>query len=422
MKKIIQSITVFLTLFSFNLNAQIVDTISMGAGYSQQTWYKFDTDKETKQPIANWDLGFSARSLRDASIWVNPLSTLYKATAAKSEWATMVIDTLKLTAQIFNSDTSWSIGAFNSTGGAGNTNLDYGWGIYNQITHNVTGDSVYVMKTVAGAWRKIIIDKLSLDTSYFFRTANLDGTNEQAFEFKKKDFPNKLMGYFSLATNKPVDREPLIKDWDIVFGRYIGKTFNPGSGFFEDYPLTGLLQNDGVKAVKVKGDTVSRNIANKNFVGLIGTIGADWKNFNLSAGGWTVNDSTAYFVKTADGKYFRIVFTKFGGSSTGNIIFKREAVSSVSVKDVINGTATMAVYPNPATDGNINVVFDLDKYTQNVDFQLFSITGQSVYSQKLPNTEGLQQMVIPSLGLPSGVYFARLQFNGKAMTQKIVVR
>lgn len=420
MKKVIQLLTVFFTLSFFNLNAQIVDTISMGANYSQQTWYKFDTDKETKQPIANWDLGFSARSLRDASIWVNPQSILYKATAAKGDWATMVVDTLKLTAQIFNSDTSWSVGAFNVTG-AGDATFDYGWGSYNQITKNVVGDSVYVMKTAAGVWKKIIIDKLSFDTSYFFRTANLDGTNEQSLEFKKKNFPNKLMGYFSLTTNQPIDREPFIKDWDVVFGRYIGKTFNPGTGLLEDYPLTGLLQNDGVKVAKVKGDTVSRNITNRNFVGLIGTIGADWKNFGFT-GGWTVNDSTAYFVKTVDSKYFRIVFTRFGGASTGNIIFKREAVSSVSVKDVINGTATMAVYPNPATDGNINVVFDLDKYTQNVDFQLFSITGQSVYSQKLPNTEGLQQMVIPTLGLQSGVYFARLQFDGKAMTQKIVVR
>ena len=41
-----------LIILSFSkISAQTLDTLTMGPGYSIQTWYKFETDKETKAPI-----------------------------------------------------------------------------------------------------------------------------------------------------------------------------------------------------------------------------------------------------------------------------------------------------------------------------------------------------------------------------------
>ena len=412
------TLTLCSLLFCISLSAQQLDTLSIGTGYTQQVWYKIETDVETKQSNLNWDIAFSTRIQRDAAIHTNPFATLYKAIAPASAWATLVVDTTTLVAQN-GVDTSWSVGTFNLTG---DNVFNYGWGNYNTSTHHVNGDSIYVMKTVGGVWKKIIIDRLTYDTTYTFRYAELNGANEKSATLRKKDFVGKNFGYYSLSADAKVDREPLGKDWDITASRYYGLTPDQ-NGLLQSYPLTGILQNDGVKIAKAtKRDTSSDAFANLNFQDKINVIGANWKSFDQTTNQWKLVDSTAYFVKTTTGKIYKLIFTKFGGSSTGNMIFTKEALATSSVKDVVNGTAALAVYPNPATDGNITLVFDLGKNVQHADFQLFNISGQSMYSQKLPFTEGLQQLNVPALGLKEGIYLAHIRYNDKVITQKIVVK
>ena len=415
------------TMLMFNnLSAQTLDTISIGAGYTQQVWYKLETDVETKKSNLDWDLAFSTRIQRDAAINTNPFATLYKAIAPAADWANVSIDTLKLVAQN-GLDTTWSVGTFNMTG---NNVFDYGWGGYNFVTHHVNGDSIYVLKTVAGAWKKIIIDRLSYDTTYTFRYADLNGANEVSASLNKNAFAGKNFGYYSITTNSKIDREPLIKDWDFVAGRYYGQIPDPSTGAIVSYPLTGILHNDGIKVAKVvKRDTSSDAYENLNYNPRINVIGYDWKIFDMATNQWKVADSTAYFVRTPIGKIYKIVFTKFGGSSNGNVIFTREALKTTSVRDVKNGTAALAIYPNPASDGNITLVYDLGKNAQSVDIQLFNIAGQSVYAHKQADviardeaTEGLEQLTLPTLNLNAGIYFAQIRWNGRVMTEKVVVR
>jgi hypothetical protein len=419
-------ITLFLGIvlnFAF-LNAQTLDTVSIGAGYSQQVWYKLETDKETKSSANNWDLAFSTRISRDAAIGLHPNASLFKAVAPVSAWATLNIDTLTLTPdkQQFNADTVWYTGAFNYTG---DNLFNYGWGGYNLVTHNVVGDSIYILKTPSGAWKKIFIEKLAYDTSYFFKYADLNGANEKSFELKKKNFANKHFGYFSFITNNIVDREPLSKDWDLTFLRYIGLTPD-GTGKLQNYPLTGVLSSDAVTVAKVRRDTANDKIEGLNFQSKINVIGADWKSFDQANNRWKLLDSTAYFVKMSSGKLFKLVFTGFGGSANGNMIFTREeikAITSSSLDNPKDGVAAMGIYPNPATDGNITLVYELGKKpAQDVDIQLFNLAGQSVFSKKTTYTEGIQQYTLPALNLNTGVYFARIRWDGKMLMQKVVVR
>ena len=51
------------------------------------------------------------------------------------------------------------------------------------------------------------------------------------------------------------------------------------------------------------------------FQSKINVIGADWKNFDQANNRWSLVDSTAYFIKTANGKIYKIIFTGFGGSA-----------------------------------------------------------------------------------------------------------
>lgn len=404
------------------LNAQTLDTVSISAGYSQQVWYKLENDKEVKSSANNWDLAFSTRINRDAFIWIHPNASLYRAVAPASSWENLVVDTLTLTPDKlqFNADSSWLLGAFNVTG---DYYFNYGWGIYNIFSHNLTGDSVYIMKTPNGAWKKILIEKLGYDTSYFFKYADLNGANEKTAELNKKNFKNKNFGYFSFTTHNTVDREPHNKDWDLTFWQYTGFAAE-GTGNLKNMLLTGVLSNDEVKIAKVKRDTANDKTENLNFLSRINMMGADWKNFDALTNRWKIVDSTAYFVKLLNGKIYKIVFTGFGGTADGNYIFTREDLKTVTtpLNDPKDGIAAMAVYPNPARDGVITLVYELGKSTiKNIDIQLFNIAGQAVFNKKTPYTEGVQEYTLPTLNLNSGVYFVRIIWEGKMLTQKIIL-
>jgi Secretion system C-terminal sorting domain len=423
MKKVFTSALLIVAFFTSMTAQTTLDTLTMGPNYSIQSWYKFETDKETKAPINNWDLAFTTKSL-DAGIFVNHAALLYKAAAPASAWATMTVDTTALLAtgsQQVNTDTSWSVGALNRTQ---NGVFDYGWGNYSVVTHNVTGDSVYVMKAATdGKWRKFVIERLALDTSYFIKIANLDGTNPATFEVKKRAYAGKNFGYYSFATGAQLDREPSSKDWDVTVWRHWGLTAD-AAGVFQSYLLTGFLQNYGTSVAKVvRRDTASDVFAGQVFKPQINIIGADWKTFSPATNVWKLSDSTAYFVKTANGKIYKMIFTGFGGAGTGNAIFTRELVGQVtSVKVADDKIAALAVSPNPATDGYFNIVYDFGKTPQQANFQLFNLAGQAVYTQKLQNTEGVQVLQMPTLNLTNGVYLARLTFDGQSLVRKLVIQ
>lgn len=413
------TLALLISLTASIISAQTLDTLTMGTGYSVQSWYKFETDKETKAPINNWDLAFTARKL-DAAIWVNPNAKLFKAVASASAWSTLTVDTLALTETQTNTDTSWFVGAMNRTG---DNVFNYGWGNYSVVTHNVTGDSVYIIKSITdNKWYKVLVERLALDTSFFVRIADLNGANQSTFEVKKGNYQGKNFGYYAFATNAQLDREPLAKDWDVTVWRHWGLTPD-ANGVFQSYLLTGFLQNNGVSVAKVtKRDTINDSYAGQTFKSQINIIGADWKSFNLATNTWKVADSTAYFVKTANGKIYKMIFTGFGGTGTGNCLFTREFLGTTSVKVADNKIAALAVSPNPATDGQFNIVYDFGKTPQSANFQLFSLAGQSVYSQKLQNTEGVQILQMPHLNLTNGVYVARLTFDGQTLVRKIVIQ
>ncbi|MDZ7878756.1 MAG: T9SS type A sorting domain-containing protein [Saprospiraceae bacterium] len=417
------TLALLMTVVFTTVKAQTVrDTLTMGPNYSVQTWYKFETDKETKAAINNWDLAFITKKL-DAGIWVNHAASLYKAVAPASAWATMTVDTTELLASRstqVNTDSSWSVGALNRTQDGV---FDYGWGKYSVVTHNVTGDSVYVIKAATdGKWRKFVIERLALDTSYFVKIADLNGANPATFEVKKGDYAGKNFGYYSFATAAQLDREPLSKDWDVTVWRHWGLTPD-ANGVFQSYLLTGFLQNFGTTVAKItKRDTSSDAFAGQTFKPQINVIGADWKTFNLAVNAWKLADSTAYFVKTANGRIYKMIFVGFGGAATGNAIFTREFITTTSVKVVGDKIAALAVSPNPATDGHFNIVYDFGKTPQQANFQLFNLAGQAVYTQKLQNTEGVQVLQMPTLNLKNGVYLARLTFDGQSLIRKVVIQ
>ena len=79
---------------------------------------------------------------------------------------------------MYNSLETFDMGAFNANTIPGD-DFDYGWGRYNMSTHVISGDSLFVIKTISGAYKKMaIIQKNPMANTWQFKYANLDGSDE----------------------------------------------------------------------------------------------------------------------------------------------------------------------------------------------------------------------------------------------------
>jgi hypothetical protein len=291
-------------------------TVSLGANYSSDIFYRLSDGLITPVPRSNWDIAFSV-SPREAAILTNGAAGVtlkaYPISAGWS-WTSAAIDTTgyhNWTA-LYNSDTTWTEGAFNMNA-TGHPN--YGWANYDMVTHNLTGISLYVIKTRNGSFKKIWVEKkLTVDQKYTFRYSDLNGTSENNVTLTVAG-KNKNFVYYSLETNAEVDREPETDLWDLVFTKWLDKSL----GY---YPVTGVLQNIGVSALEsTDTNPVSEVMPATGYLSAISTIGADWKTFSMTTNQYTIDDTRVFFVKDRNNKIYRIRFKTFEGSSTGNLSF-----------------------------------------------------------------------------------------------------
>jgi hypothetical protein len=290
------------------------ESISLGAGYANDIYYRLSDGLITSVSRTNWDIAFSV-SPREAAILSNATSGVtVKVYPPKAGWTWATpIDTAGFSrwTALYNSDTTWTEGAFNRNA-TGHPN--YGWANYDMVTHNLSGNVLYIIKTRSGAFKKIWIEKkLTVDQKYTFRYSDINGSNEKNVTLllsgKKQNFY-----YYSLDTNAEIDREPEADKFDIVFTKWIDNSIS--------YPVTGVLQNIGVTALEsTDTDPLSEAMPTTGYLTSISTIGADWKTFNMTTNAYSIDESRVFFVKDLNKKIYRIKFKSFAGSSTGNLSF-----------------------------------------------------------------------------------------------------
>ena len=405
----------------FAQNIAKIDTVSVGAGYTNQVWYSLANGKVGSAPKNNWDIAFDISNLRTGAVLSNTIigDSVFKTHCAISNWTDKMDSSTSLgIAPTFNSDTSWSHGAFNATG---DFVYKYGWGTYNPATHIVVGDSVFIVKLSDGTSRKVWIINYNYGI-WNFKYGKLDGTGEKTVSISRDSFPGKHFIYYSFLKDTVLDREPKQAQWDLSFGQWHGFIPDPTSGKIVPYPLTGVLADDSVKVAKAAHfDLKSNDYSKQTFLTSISAIGAGWKVFNQNTNAYTITDSLAYFVKAKNGVIWKLIFTGYGGVSNGNFVFNKTALTT-NVVDVQNGTASFAVYPNPALDGQIHILYDAGHNAKSLSLQLFDISGRVMYNQSLDKTEGLHPFDLPQLNLSAGIYFVRLQLDNQLMTEKLIIR
>lgn len=237
------------------------------------------------------------------------------------------IDTTGITGwtPMYNSMASWEEGAFGANAGE---HPDYGWGVYNTLTHSLAGDSIFVIRLQDQQYRILWIKSRSASAVYTIRHAGLDGSLEQEVEIDMSLYADKQFAYYNLRGDSLVDEQPPAADWDLMLTKY-SQTELGG------YPVTGFLSNDGV-TVSVFHAADSATAADATladtteFTDSISAIGDSWstlKGFSI-----VPLDTIVYFIRTDSGVVYQMQATFFesGMSGLGRVGIRKKNVDSTS--------------------------------------------------------------------------------------------
>lgn len=409
------------TALGFASNAQTIpDTVSTGASYVNQVWYNLQTGNETSVSGTSWDLGFQISGFSSAIL----ANTAYGAelylypNGDTGNWSTLDTTGINNWTAWHNPSNTWNQGAFNEGLDISNS-LDLGWGKYNFITHHVTGDSIFVWKTAAGAIYKVWIQNLASGT-YNFIVADYNGLNADTVSLAKSNFQDKNFGYYSIATDSVLDLEPVSTSWDLVFSKYIADLGIP-------YSVSGIRTNIGVDAVQVYpvNDPVTYDSATiHTYSSERDIIGHDWKSFDFGCFCYLIEDSTVYFVKTDSATYWKLVMKDFGGSANGDYIFEKTKINiSTGLPDnVVKQNGSFMVYPNPSVDRNVSIVADLPNSIQTVQMNVLNINGQLVKTEQLRTNNSFEVIPVQLDNLERGMYFIQLNHEKGSITRRLMLK
>ncbi len=408
-------------LFSSQLAFAQEVTVSNGRGYAEQSFYTLSDDNTSTITNESWDIAFTTIGLQDAGIHINESANFSMgATGAELEvyaapttnWDDTIDETM-LTNRLYNDDKSWTYGGAFNQGRDLTDPFDFGWGTYDFMTNMVNGEKVFAVKLRDGSWKKIQFQGITI-TTYNFRYADLDGSNEMTQSFDKTDYENGTMAFFSFGTGE-VMAAPQDK-WDLLFTRYASPVTQMGMTL--NYVVTGVLSRNGVEVAEAKNvdpATVEFATYQDSLSEDIDVIGYDWKSFQ---GMWMLDDKRAYFVKDVDDTMWKINFISFEGSGTGNSVFSKGQLAST--KGTIDAINQFAISPNPA-QSQTQIVFDWNTKPTVLNGQLFNIQGQLVRNYNIQTNNGLNAFTLNNLPTASGIYILKISDNSQSLVSKLVI-
>ncbi len=408
MKPLLFSISL---LFVLTATAQDFVQVSVGPQYAMQSFYNLDTDKVDQIPNESWDIAFSNIGRQDAGVIINEAASLSGAplelySAYENNWDNPMgtQDTLTQDNRLYNTEKSWTEGAFNSSKNPMNP-FDYGWGEYIPQEQRVVGNKVFILKMRDGSLKKIQITEGGV-SDYTFIYANMDGSDEQVRKVARE--PGVGVMFFSITDDTAF---PLPQDCDLMFKRY-AKPLDDGAGGILDYVVLGVLAAPGVETVRAAGvdpNAVDHADYYDSYTATTDNIGHDWKVFDLNEGGWVVPEDRTYFAAAKSGKIYQMTFIDFEGSSTGTSTFIKTCIGSTSTLEELD--IELNIFPNPTSDYlNVNADESIER------IYLLDQSGRLI--QEYNDTQNTLQL--PG-NLNSGQYNLMIVINDNVITKQISV-
>jgi len=418
MKSKLQFLFAFIVSLTYLHAQEVTVNMSMGSGYSDQIYYKLNTQTETVFTADIWDVAFYRASNFDLGVRVNDgvRIQVYEVANTPAGYDTVDVTNQSAWSQLRNDDTNWNNGAFMNTSLTGP--LAFGFGTYDPQNNTVIGDIVFVLEYIDGSYKKFFIE--SYASGYNFKFSSWDGSAWSAdtnVSLPNTNNPNNIFNYYSLQNESEVIAEPGSSDWDFVFRKY--DTFlNPPGQY---YNVTGVLHNPNIEIAE--NDEPSGMHANPDltFSDDINTIGYNWKAFGGT--GFVVDSDKAFYIKYTDNTIYRLTFTEFSGTSSGDLTFVYEDVTaSLSIED-ISKNVSFGIYPNPSTDKQINLVYDVnDLSSDKNDVAIYSTTGQKVFQTTLSSNQGFRNKSLDLSSLSDGVYLLQFTSGTFTTTKKIILK
>jgi len=386
------------------------DLLSMGPGNANALFYSLSEGVVGEAPLDAWEVSFDVRSMGSTARINGALGlTLYPYDEVEG-WDSATLEGWNMGEAYLNDPSDWGLGAF---GQGGDGLFDLGWGNYDLVTHVVTADSMYLMQMGDGTWKKVALLGLQGGT-YAFRHANLDGSNDITVEIDKDDHEGKLQAYYNLTTNEMVDFEPSAP-WDMVFTKYIeyvvlqdfGEQAYPVTGCMT-HPNVGVLQRDGLTNPAVDGTFTTEEMSFAS-----NEVGHDWKTW--TGADYVIASDRCYFVQSQTGDVWRLFFTGYGGSATGDIELGKILESGANVSEEIGMAQRLEVFPNPVeAHGTVTLRSDLPI----LDIQCWNMAGKRVH----PHVQSSRSPLAKVSGLESGLYVAQVLTSGGSSSIRILVQ
>lgn len=396
----------------------VTDSVSMGNNYASDVFYSLENGVVATADRNNWDIGFYTTKW-SAGIIINGgigTSLVTYQNGDTTNWNTIDTTGMSNWKKLQDSDTIWEEGAFNANSLG---HPDYGWGVYNMITHDVVGDSIYIITLSDGTMKKLWIkSKNSINNTYAFAFADLFGAREHRETIDVTPYEDKMFVYYNISTRTIIDREPAQNSWDLLFSRYATTIFDT-EGNPVPYVVVGVLNNVGVTANKHYPVTESyREWSTKLLEDYKIVIGHDWKEFDMDSFSYRIVDSTVYFVQNLKGDVYKFIPTYFSGQGEGKTIFTKELVSLVSVNETPASNKMMAIIPNPAQD---HIRIAIEGLTSSLaDVRIYDLDGKEVYSTKKTTANGQLELLLDNF--QAGLYLVRVAAEGQTFTQKLIIR
>jgi hypothetical protein len=294
---------------SYDRGDVVVKTIEMTQYYTNQVYFDLEEGEEVSVNNKNeWDLGFEC-SEEGSHIILNTSAFMVAANSGSTDFE-QVFDTTGLQWKFDKSD-----GDLDSTAIGSWFSIEQEDTLYKRYVY-ILNRGYTDLGNLRGL-KKIQFDSL-VNKQYYFRFANLNGSDEHTFSVQKD--PAVSFNCFSFAEGgQQLSFEPSFDTWDILFSQYTTLLYTD-EGDPYPYLVTGVLLNR--RNVGAAMDTVNdfsgisiADLDGKIFSTKLDYIGYDWKvlegDVNSGNVSYTIVPGRYYIIKNRKGFVFKLRFTGF---------------------------------------------------------------------------------------------------------------
>lgn len=284
------------------LGEGIIDSVSQGETYDNTVFFRFEDGLKTERNINTWSLAFESAANGWHIRLNNGRNAGISATDSTNFSATYTTSTT----------TEWQNDR--SSGHPDSTAVGQ-WLNPQTLASN---NQVFILNIgndlpAAERYRKVQFLSIS-DTSYSFKYANLDGTDERQVNLTKST--GTTYTYFDFISATTVDYAPVPADYDIVFTKYRTILMNGTEPM--PYNVNGVILNP-VNTTAAKLDATTRTFDSLNLQTLgsvvfsesADIIGHDWKFYDLNGTSTYQITPNLFIVKDSKGAVWKLTFIGF---------------------------------------------------------------------------------------------------------------